>query len=216
MQNKLNKLLVTFGFSSVSIIVIGAFLTALAYVGDYGQSYSIFNHYISELGELKNSEWAMLFNNSLIVGGVLLIGFMLLLGLTLKHWFAWIASLLGIYAAANCALVGLYPMDNLELHGKVAMDFFFYGMIAVGLFTIYFFFFAKEAHPRQLGIPGVIAAASFASFLYIPEFTLSAPGEARQPFLLITSLEWLVFFSVLAWVVVVSFYFRKKITINQK
>lgn len=216
MENKLAKTLSFFGLSSVTIILIGSFLTALVYVGDLGQSYSIFNHYISELGELKNSEWAFVFNNALTVGGFLMIGYMFLLGLNLRHWFAWIATAVGVYAAINCTLVGVFPMDLLKTHGKVAMDFFFYGMIAVGLFTIYFFFFAKNQHPKWLGLPGLVAAASFASFLYIPEFSLSAPGEARASFLLIATLEWLVFFTVLAWAMTISIYFLKKSSINQK
>ena len=54
----------------------------------------------------------------------------------------------------------------------------------------------------------MIAAASFASFLYLPSSTLQPiPAADRPPFLLITFLEWMIFITVLIWVVVVASYF---------
>ncbi len=217
MQTKLEKGLSYIAFFSVFVIVMGSLLTGLVYKGKAGERYSIFNHYISELGELSQSDWAPIFNHSLILGGIGLTLFMVLLALILRHWFAIIASLSGIYAGINCTLVGFIPMDNIEPHYKVAMDFFFYGMLGVGLYSLYFLFFSRGKHPKTLAIPGLIAAASFASFLYLPSSTLQpVPAADRSAFILITFLEWMIFITVLIWVLTVAFYFFKKNTINQK
>jgi hypothetical protein len=217
MQIRVEKLLSYVAFVSVIVIVVGSILTSFVYTGEAGEAYSMLNHYISELGELSQSEWAPIFNSSLIIGGIGLTFFMILLGINLRHWFAWIASAVGVYAGINCTLVGFIPMDTIQPHYKVAMDFFFYGMISVGLYSMYFLFFSRGKHPKFLAIPGMIAAASFASFLYLPSSTLQPiPAADRPPFLLITFLEWMIFITVLIWVVVVASYFLKKSSINQK
>ena len=217
MQVSIKKGMSYVAFVSLAILVIGSVLTGLAYTGEAGESYSIFNHYISELGQLSQSEWAPVFNISLIIGGIGLTLFMILLGATLRHWFAWIAAAVGVYAGVNCTLVGFIPMDNIQPHYKVAMDFFFYGMISVSLFSFYFLLFSRGKHPRGLAIPGLVAAISFASFLYLPSSTLQpVPAADRPPFILITFLEWMIFITVLIWVLVVAIYFLKKSSINQK
>ena len=62
------------------VIVLGALLSAVAYRGAVGEPYSPFNHFISELGQVGVSRLAAVFNAGLIVGGLLLIPFMLGLG----------------------------------------------------------------------------------------------------------------------------------------
>lgn len=69
------------GFLGSAIIVLGSLITAIPYRGKEGESYSILNHFISELGEVGVSRLAPVFNASLIAGGVVLLIFVLGLGL---------------------------------------------------------------------------------------------------------------------------------------
>lgn len=64
------------GLFGVLVIVLGVLVSALVFVGDYGEPFSILNHNISELGERGVSELAWLFNASLVLGGLGLIVFM--------------------------------------------------------------------------------------------------------------------------------------------
>ena len=64
MQIRVEKLLSYVAFVSVIVIVVGSILTSFAYTGEAGEAYSMLNHYISELGELSQSEWAPVFNSS--------------------------------------------------------------------------------------------------------------------------------------------------------
>ena len=79
-------------------------------------------------------------------------------------------------------------MDNIEPHYKVAMDFFFlWQCLAWGFIHSIFFSSAVANIPKRLPIPGLIAAASFASFLYLPSSTLQpVPAADRLLFILIT------------------------------
>nr|MBN1229909.1 hypothetical protein [Anaerolineae bacterium] len=50
------------GFAGSGIILLGCLISGLAYTGRTGESYSLLNHFISELGELRYSELALVFN----------------------------------------------------------------------------------------------------------------------------------------------------------
>ena len=65
------------GFLALTVLVAGALTTAIPYRGKEGESYSVLNHFISELGEVGVSAFALLFNTSLILGGLALAVFML-------------------------------------------------------------------------------------------------------------------------------------------
>jgi len=58
-----------FGLCGSLFIMFTMLVTGLVYRGKQGETYSVFNHYISELGEVGVSQWALLFNLGLIVGG---------------------------------------------------------------------------------------------------------------------------------------------------
>ncbi|MHA1638408.1 MAG: DUF998 domain-containing protein, partial [Candidatus Thorarchaeota archaeon] len=83
----------------------------IPYVGTNGEPFSIFNHFISELGELGVSEFAMMFNIGMILAGIAYIPFMIGFGIYLENIFGKIAGLVGVFCSVSIILVGIFPMN---------------------------------------------------------------------------------------------------------
>ncbi|MBU0490514.1 MAG: DUF998 domain-containing protein [Chloroflexi bacterium] len=189
---------------------MGSLVTALAYHGKQGESYSPLNHFISELGEVGVSALAPVFNVSLFVSGLLLAVFMLSLGLYVHTRLAYVAGAVGVFSSVFCSLVGVFPMNNLSIHVPVALTFFGSGLVAVALFTLAFVLDTQHRVSRWLLVPGLMSIGSFATFLWAS--TMGHPGgsaldpslAARPDIWLTTILEWSVFVTLIVWVIWVS------------
>lgn len=198
------------GYVGVGISVIAMLITGLIYVDPLGAPFSIFNMFVSELGERAVSQTAWLFNWGLIVGGIPLIIFMIGLGIKYNSIFGWICTAGGIFSAVSILFVGIFPMDydnNIFMTGHVisAMSFFYGGMITVLLFSILIFVDKKKSLPKWLGIFGLLVAIIFALFIFMPEGSLDDSLIRPRPwFLIIAFLEWLVVFSIFSWIMTVS------------
>jgi hypothetical membrane protein len=198
-------------------MILGALITAILYHGRKGGSYSILNHYISKLGEAGVSALAPVFNTSLIVGGGVLVVFALGLGLYVHTKLGYGATTFGIFSCISCSLVGVFPMNNLSIHTVVSYSFFFSGLVAITLFNFVIIFDKQDKLSKWLLIPGIITVASFASFLVIPYITssihvhtLNPQRFARPHIRLKPILEWSVFFTVIAWFILMSIYLMAK------
>jgi hypothetical membrane protein len=205
------------GLLGSAIILLGSLATAMLYHGKKGGSYSILNHYISRLGEVGVSRLAPVFNTSLFVGGLVLLIFVLGLGLYVHTKLGYVASAFGIFSCISCSLVGIFPMNNPSIHDVVAYSFFYNGLVGITLFTLVILFDKRNKISKWLLIPGIITVASFASYLIIPYVIRSTHGHALHAHRLVRShirlnpiLEWSVFFTVIAWFVLMSIYFMVK------
>ena len=199
------------GFMGSAIIIFGSLITALLYHGKKGGSYSILNHYISKLGEMGVSRLAPVFNMSLIVGGLVLLIFVLGLGLYIDTNLGYVASAFGFFSCISCSLVGVFPMNDLSIHNMVAFSFFYSGLVAIALFNLVIIFDTQKKISKWLLIPGILVLGSFASFLIIPYITGSAHVHTFHPHRLVRPrirlnrlLEWSVFLIVIAWFVLMS------------
>ena len=201
------------GLLGSGAIALGSLLTALAYHGRAGEAYSVFNHFVSELGEVGVSAWAEVFNASLIVGGLSLTVFMLGLAVLLGRWIGVLFGIVGVISGVSGALVGFFPMNDLATHTTVALTFFNTGWIVTGLFALVILLDRRRRFPRWLAIPGLVATVSFVAFLNSPTpgsgVDLASP-QARPAFMAIAALEWLVIASILAWAALVSVTLRRQ------
>jgi len=193
-------------------------ITELVYQGTQGELYSPLNHFISELGQRGVSKFAPLFNIGLMIGGLLFALFMLGLGVYIKKFYAYIAAAVGFVSGIACGLVGVFPMNNMHIHVPVALTFFHGGLITILFFTLIFLFDKKKKISKWMIIPGLITVLAFAAFLFIPRMlgyatgtSLSVP-DVRPAFWLNPFLEWLVFLTVICWIISLSVYLvRRKI-----
>ena len=124
-----------FGLLGCMVITMAIAGTALAYRGIKGQRYSFLNHYISELGEVGVSRKARLFNSGMILTGLFFMPFTLGLGLTLGRLWGFLGTLAGLWTGIACLLVGVYPMNNLTPHSRVATAYFRGGLATVLFFS---------------------------------------------------------------------------------
>ncbi|GAG61856.1 unnamed protein product [marine sediment metagenome] len=209
------------GYIGVGIPVLAMFITALIYTDPLGAPFSIFNMFVSELGERAVSQTAWLFNWGLILAGIPLILFMLGLGLKYKSIPGLICTAGGLFCSISAFFVGVFPMDygsELYMTGHIvsAMSFFYGGMATIFLFSILIFVDKKKVLPKWLGVFGLLVAVVFALFIFLPEGALDdIMVRPRDNFLLIAFLEWLVVFAIFSWIlttsVILNFQSRKKI-----
>src|SRR5690349_7479887 len=131
-----------------SVFILVAFLVVgLLYKGRIGESYSMANHFVSELGEVGVSEWASLFNIALIVGGIAILFGFIALALHLQGWFRYLVLVLGFITGLSGTLVGVFTMNQLETHIAVALTFFNTGWMVTGAFSLYVLFAKQNKFP---------------------------------------------------------------------
>lgn len=208
-----------FGIGGSLLITACMVITGLAYRGRQGEKYSIFNHFISELGEVGVSKAAAVFNTGLILGGLVFVPFIIGLCLTIGGLLAKIGMVVGILATLSCALVGVFPMNNMKAHYIVAVTYFRTGLVMVLLVSAAVFLQPARAvvFPKFSNLAGLLAFISYAGFLFLlrtpkhdeasPENALDPLKEVERPkFWRETILEWAVFFSTILWFFILALF----------
>jgi hypothetical membrane protein len=205
------------GLVGATIIILGIFVSALAFEGAYGEAFSILNHNISELGEQGVSELAWLFNASLMAAGLCFLVFMSGLSMTLRRWPVYMISLTGIITASGIVMIGLFPMTEGETmgpHMTAAHLFFYGGMLSSLLFSLYAWFVPSTAFTRGEALAGMLAVISFSAFIYLPrmiypgfkveDYLVRMQGAGRPVLWLPSLLEWLVLGLAVFWIVMMA------------
>ena len=93
-----------YGLLASGIGIIFILAPMIPYEGTAGEPFSIFNHYVSELGEVGVSVWAPVFNIGMMLAGLLFIPFFIGLGLYLDNVLAKIGAIGGVYSAISSLL----------------------------------------------------------------------------------------------------------------
>lgn len=179
----------------------------LFYVGAEGEAYSMFNHAVSELGELGVSELAWMFNFGMCLAGILFIPFMVGLGLYIDNIISKIAAIVGVYSSVSIVLVGLYPMNYLYEHSVVAISFFLSGMVMTLLWAIAILAQKEAKIHKGLSLGGFINMTIFALFLYGP---WEGWGGPRPEFSMRITLEWAIYWAIVGYLLVLSLYVWRK------
>ncbi len=179
----------------------------LFYTGTLGEPFSMFNHYVSELGELGVSEFAMMFNIGLMLAGIFFIPFMIGFGLYLNNFIGKIAAIVGAFSALSIYLVGIFPMNNAVMHGITAISFFLSGLVMTILWAFAILAQRNVKIPKILSLGGFINAAIFAFFLYGPWESF---GATRPAFSMKVTLEWTIYFAIVSYMFILALYVWRK------
>ena len=70
------------GLCGTVLIGLAILISAVSYRGKRGETFSLLNYFISELGEVGVSRLARVFNYSMIIGGLLLVPYIIGLGIS--------------------------------------------------------------------------------------------------------------------------------------
>jgi hypothetical membrane protein len=206
-RTHLDTLAIWSGLLGSSVIALGSIVTAIAYQGSQGQPYSPLNHFVSELGERAESELAVVFNTSLIIGGVCFVLFILGLAFVRRSRLRYAYGPLGVIAGVGGAFVGVFPMDYLDQHAVAALTFFNLGWIVVALASIDFVRNPDWRFPSWLAIIGAATVVAFVVFLVLLSGeggSLAHPTDRPDVWPLVI-FEWLLLAGILVWVFATAF-----------
>jgi hypothetical membrane protein len=177
------------------------------YVGSEGEPYSMFNHAVSELGELGVSELAWMFNIGMVLAGILFIPFMIGFGLYIDNIISKFTAVIGVYSAASIVLVGVYPMNYLSEHTVVAISFFLSGMVMTLLWGIAILAQKEAKIHKGLSLGGFINMIIFALFLFGP---WGGWEGTRPEFSMMLTLEWAIYWAIVGYLLILSIYVWRK------
>lgn len=204
------------GLMGTSIILIGFILSGWAFRNMFGKRYSILNYYISELGDPNHSEWAIVFNICLIVGGLLLTIFMIKIAVLYPGKTGKWGAILGGITGIGGSLVGIIPLNFGVYHGIPATTFFYGGMISATYFTIVIFRDSRQIIPKWMAYLGVVIIIIYIIFnmIGLQGFSFSdlfvdyhhSPMDLYRPtvFWPIAFFEWLAVLGSIIWILLMA------------
>ena len=194
------------GQAGIFILLLSVLIAATSYVGKQNETYSFLNHFISELGEKGVSQFAYIFNGGLILGGAFISFFMLGLAMHIGNSWGLILGAIGLVTGVSATLVGVFPMNQLEIHTVIANTFFYGGLLVALGYTLYVLFSPKPRLPKITALTGGLTMLAFAAFVWF----LPAPLEDgqniheilknRPKVWMLPILEWVVFLCVMVWI----------------
>ena len=194
------------GQAGIFILLLSVLIAASSYVGKQNETYSFLNHFISELGEKGVSQFANIFNGGLILGGACISFFMLGLAMHIGNSWGLILGAIGLVTGVSATLVGVFPMNQLEIHTLIANTFFYGGLLVALGYTLYVLFSPKPRLPKITALTGGLTMLAFAAFVWF----LPAPLEDgqniheilknRPKVWMLPILEWVVFLCVMVWI----------------
>lgn len=205
-------------FAGIGLIILASFYPALVYRGKRGERYSPLNHFISELGEVGVSKAARFFNAGLLLGGLILLPYIIGLGIIFGSLLGWLGTAAGVITVLGVAAVGVFPMNNLKPHVIAAMTYFRAGLGMVFFFGLAILFqpIEKIVIPPAANLFSLLAFLAYGSFLMLPRIKkeeekptefLDPQQEPERPRLwALALLEWAVFFSSIAWLFGMTFF----------
>jgi len=205
----------TLGLAGSAVILVCILVAMSVYRGKNGERFSIWRHFVSELGEVGVSRFAWVFNTGLIIGGFLFFLMMPGVGLSLNSLWGYLATISGMIAAIGCLFVGVYPMNNIKPHIKAAMTYFRAGLATVILFSIAIL--AQDQNERIIPLYALFVSGvgiiSYASFLFNLGKSLkqresnaldTSTIQERPRFWLMPLLEWMVVIFTILWFLIIS------------
>ena len=161
-------------------ILLGSVITALLYTGSKGEAYSPLNHWVSELGQVSVSRAAMIFNISLLIGGVCFAIFMSGVASRLQDWYSRMFRVVGVVAGFVGILVGVFSMDNLAPHALSACSLFIAVLLLVGSFSVYVLRTHPTLFPIWLVIPGAVTVVGIIGCMSsVDSFSIEALAARR-------------------------------------
>ena len=219
-RNGVEKLIIASSYmaqAGILIILLCVLIAASSYVGRQNEAYSFLNHFISELGEIGVSPLALIFNGGLILGGLLTSCFMLGMAIHIGGRWGLGLGIVGLVTSITVTLVGIYPMNQLEIHMVTANTFFRGGLLVSLGYSLYILCSRQPQLPKVTAITSGITVLAFALFLwFLPGSQEGSESvveilKNRPEIWVLPILEWFVFLCVMGWIASTAYFLRKTI-----
>lgn len=198
-------------FSIVAtLLILICFAVAMYHYQNARYSYSIFNHFISELGHTEGSDYYISFSIGLCIASLSLIVYLTMMENILNDRFSKYGKYIGILACISCFMVGLFPADtHLKPHLLFALIFFFGNMISCLFYGISIFKSNTQKLHIWTGILPIITAVCSFIFLILPKeevriFLKDRHNYDRPDFWIHPIFEWSVLIGLLTWILISS------------
>lgn len=197
------------GIITCIILYTVILIAAIPYIGQQGESYSVFNHFISELGSTRFSINHFIYNNGLIISSLGFALFTIGLAAYSDTKVSKMAVRTGLVSSMFCIGVGLVPEDYRIPHLILAVSFFSLMALSTLLFSWTIWKEQSNPFPRHTAIHGFSVPFSFVLFMSMPKDLMSVKREAgpffdRPEIWWLPFLEWVIFILLTSWILVVS------------
>jgi hypothetical protein len=204
-------------YSAPRLSLIGLFILLLcitisAYYYQAESTYSIGSHFISELGHSVDSPYYWVFSIGTIVAGFTTGYLILAMGSLLDSKLGWLFTIIGLISSAGCIAVGLFPANLFKMaHLYAALIFFWGSLLDCLIFVIILFYDASKKLPKWFILPSILMVVNTATFLALPRdqirlFLMDQTNFVRPEFWYHPFFEWMVFFSVILWLICINSY----------
>ncbi|MEO8395333.1 MAG: DUF998 domain-containing protein [Chloroflexota bacterium] len=211
MESTTRRIAYITGFVGAIIISLGSLLAGWKYQDADGGAFSIFNHFVSELGHTVNSQWALMFNGALVIGSLCLGIHLYCLALNFEGTFRQRLRLIALVGSLFGVLVGFFPMNVSLIHYTAAAIFFLALTLYIGAFTVYLWRTPENPFHRALLVVGIAMLVSVVifmingtvSFLQGNLLIMQAASE-RPGFTFTTTSEWVALAALIVWVLLTS------------
>lgn len=185
-------------------------IAAIPYIGQQGESYSVFNHFISELGSTRFSAQHFIYNNGIILSSLGFGLFTLGLAKYADTKLSRIAVILGVISSVLCVGVGLVPEDNRVPHLILALCFFSLMALSTTIFSWSIWKEEANPFPKHTALHGFTIPIAFVLFMSMPKGLMMIKREAgalfeRPEIWWLPFLEWIIFIALTSWILVISF-----------
>lgn len=197
------------GLATCLILYSVIFFAAIAYVGQQGQTYSVFNHFISELGSTQFSARYIIYNSGIVCGAITFGLFVYGLSAYANTKLSRISVFIGVFSAVLCMGVGMVPEDHRVPHLILALGFFFMATLSVSIFSWSIVKEVQNPFPSYTAIHGFLIPVTFGLFMSMPKDLMATKRSAgplfeRPEIWWLPFLEWIVFALMTTWILVMS------------
>ena len=140
------------------------------------------------------------------------------MGIAFVSPLGWLGTAAGIIAVLGVAAVGVFPMNNVKSHTTAAVTYFRSGLVMVFFFGLAIFLqpAGKAIIPQAANLLSLLAFLAYGTFLALPLIrkkeqtpadNIDPEQEPERPRIwVLPTLEWLVFFSTIAWLFGMTFF----------
>jgi len=198
------------GLATCVVLYTVIIIAAIPYIGQQGENYSVFNHFISELGSTKFSAQHFIYNNGIILSSLGFGLFTLGLAQYADTKTSRIAVRLGIVSSLLCVGVGLVPEDNRVPHLILALSFFSLMALSTAIFSWSIWKEDANPFPKHTALHGFTIPIAFVLFMSMPKGLMAIKRDAgplfeRPEIWWLPFLEWIIFMALTSWILVISF-----------